>query len=136
MDRILRVGCPNHLVAEDTRSNFQDYWKYGNHLSIATNIAQVMKTMNKEDRNSFLMVLPAILGRLIPDIRYTPQGMLIKPGTNTRLIWDGSHLLFYYSVAVNMGPYARWVYLYAQWVYFLFDVQWGFFFSGISLEST
>ena len=90
------------MVAEDTRTNFQEYWKYGNHLSIATNIAQVMKKMNKEDRNSFLVILPAILGRLIPDICYAPQGMLIKPGKNSRLIWDGSHLLFYYSVAVSI----------------------------------
>ena len=102
LERILTVRCPAKLVADDTRKNFLEYWKYGNHLSIASNMDKVMKTMNKEDKNSFLMILPAILGRLIPDIRYTPQGLVIKPGENDRLIWDGSHLIFYYSVCVNM----------------------------------
>ena len=64
LERILTKGCPAKLVADDTRKNFLDYWKYGNHLTVASNIDKVMKTMNKEDKNSFLMVLPAILGRL------------------------------------------------------------------------
>ena len=102
LERILTKGCPTKLVAEDTRANFIDYWKYGNHVSIATNIAKVLQTINKEDKNSFLMVLPAILGRLIPNIRYTPQGLVVKAGKNDRLIWDGSHLIFHYSVCVNM----------------------------------
>ena len=102
LERILTKGCPAKLVADDTRKNFLDYWKYGNHLTVASNIDKVMKTMNKEDKNSFLMVLPAILGRLIPNIRYTPQGLVVKEGKNDRLIWDGSHLIFYFSVCVNM----------------------------------
>ena len=32
------------------------------------------------------------------------------------------------SKDVSMEPYARWVYLYAQWVYFLFEVPLVYFF--------
>ena len=98
----MAVGFPNYLVAEDTRSNFLDYYRYGNHITIAQNISKVMKTMNKEDKHSYLMTLPSILARLIPDLKLTPQGLIIKPGKNDRLIWDGSFMLFYHSVCVNM----------------------------------
>ena len=98
----MSVGCPNHLVAEDSRSNFLDYFHYGNHITIAHNISEVMKTMNKEDRNSYLMTLSSILARLIPDMKVTPQDLIIKHGKNDRLIWDGSFMLFYHSVCANM----------------------------------
>ena len=54
LERILTAGCPAKLVADDTRKNFLEYWKYGNHLTIAANMDKVMKMMNKEDKNSFI----------------------------------------------------------------------------------
>ena len=98
----MSVGCPNYLVAEDSKANFLDYFHYGNHITIAHNISKVMKIMNKEDRNSYLMTLPSILARLISDMKVTPQGIIIKPGKNDRFIWDSSFMLFYHSVCVNM----------------------------------
>ena len=109
-----------------------EYWRYGNYVSIASNIVKVMHTINKEDKNdnlsttrpvvpitividttglvvlnlsknSHLMVLPAILGMFIPSFHYTPQGLVVKADKNDRLIWDGSHLIFYYSVCVNIN---------------------------------
>ena len=60
VQRVMAVGCPNYLVAEDTRSNFLDYYRYGNHITIAQNMSKVMKTMNKEDKHSYRMTLPSI----------------------------------------------------------------------------
>ena len=80
VQRVMAVGCPNYLVAEDIRSNFLDYYRYGNHITIAQNMSKVVKTMNKEDKHSYLMTLPSILARLIPDLKLTPQDLIIKPG--------------------------------------------------------
>ena len=69
-----------------THKNFLDFFRYGNHSSINKNIEQTMKAMNKEDRNQFLIPLPSWLTRFIRHHHITPQGLLIKPGKNDRLI--------------------------------------------------
>ena len=46
--RILNVGCPAYFNAESSQENFQLFMKHGNHTTIASNIAKVMKTINKE----------------------------------------------------------------------------------------
>ena len=48
--------------------------------------------MNKEDRNQFIIPLPSWLTRFIRHLHITPQGLVIKPGKNDRLIWDGSFI--------------------------------------------
>ena len=42
-------GCPNHFVAESSRSNAMLYWRKGNNPSINRNLHKVVKTMNKEE---------------------------------------------------------------------------------------
>ena len=59
--RIFKVGCPNKLQGEDSRQNFIDYWKYRNHSSIDKNVEKVLKVMNKEYKNSYLIPFPSIL---------------------------------------------------------------------------
>ena len=89
LERTLLVGCPNHMNAKDTRENFMQYLKYGNHTTISANLAKVMKVMDKEERHSFLVALPGILARFIHDMHLTPQYLLKKPEKKTGLFWMG-----------------------------------------------
>jgi hypothetical protein len=56
--RVMTVGCPSHLVAETSRTNAIRYWRAGNNPSIRRKLDQVMKTMNKEEKNNFVIPLP------------------------------------------------------------------------------
>jgi len=56
--RVMTVGCPCHLVAETSRANAIRYWRAGNNPSIRRKMDQVMKTMNKEEKNNFVIPLP------------------------------------------------------------------------------
>ena len=101
MKRILEVGAPNFLVAESTQTNFETYRKYGNHPTLSQNIVKVRKVMNKEERNSYVIPFPNWMTRLIPNLHTTPQGLIVKPGKNDRLIFDGSVRLQWNSMPVN-----------------------------------
>ena len=90
--RTLLVGCPNNMTASSTHDNFLKFFRYGNHSSITHNLPQVLKTLNKEDRNQYLLPFPNWLARFMKQIHVTPQGILSKSGKNDRLIWDGSFI--------------------------------------------
>ena len=88
--RILEVGAPNFLVAKSSQKNFEIYRNYGNHPTLHQNMAKVQKVMNKEERNSCVIPFLNWMMRLIPNLHTTPQGLIVKPGKNDRLIFDGS----------------------------------------------
>jgi len=48
------------------------------------------------------MPFPSWIARFIPNLHLTPQGLVIKPGKNDRLVFDGSHLIKFNSSCVNM----------------------------------
>jgi hypothetical protein len=77
-------------------------FKYGNHKSIQKNLKKTMKTMNKEDRNQFLIPLPNWLTRFINHLHITPQGLLEKKGKNDRLVWDGSFTPDWEAICINI----------------------------------
>jgi hypothetical protein len=66
---------------------------YGNHPSLSTHIAKVMETMNKEDRKDHVLTFPAWLARFVPHLMTTPQGYVMTPGKNDRLVFDASFML-------------------------------------------
>ena len=74
--RVITIGCPNHVVAETSRANALHYWRHGNHSSINQKIDQVMSTINKEERNNYVIHLPHWLLRFVPHIFLTPQHIL------------------------------------------------------------
>ncbi len=99
--RLFQKGCPSYFNATSSHENFLTFLNNGNHLTIAMNIKKVLKTMNKEDKNAFVITLPRWIIRLVPNIHTTPQGYLIKPGKNDRLIWDGSHKYNWRDTNIN-----------------------------------
>ena len=102
LERLFSIGAPNKFNASSTHKNYLDYFRYGNHSSILKDIDKTLKAMNKEDRNQFLIPLPSWIARFIRHSHLTPQGLLIKPGKNDRLIWDGSFLPTWDSTSINM----------------------------------
>ena len=55
---IMTMGCPNHLNELTSRDNALLYWRRGNHPSIRAKINQVMTTMNKEEKNNYIIHVP------------------------------------------------------------------------------
>eukprot|EP00956_Cyclotella_meneghiniana_P027935 scaffold64035_cov53-Cyclotella_meneghiniana.AAC.1 len=61
--RVMVTGCPNHFVAETTRANALLHWSMQNGPTINKKLDQVLKTMNKEDKNNFVIPIPHWLAR-------------------------------------------------------------------------
>ena len=99
--RIFITGTPRIFQAESTRANFDTYKKYGNHSTIDKYKDKVLALMNKEERNCYVMVFPCWLSRFIPDMHLTPQSIVVLPGKNDRLVFDGSAKLEWDSLPVN-----------------------------------
>ena len=100
--RVMTVGCPAVFNAESSRENSLNYWRAGNNKSIAQNIDAVMKTMNKEERNKFVVPLSAWTWRFIKNLHYIPQHLLILPPKKDRQISDSSMRYDETSISVNM----------------------------------
>ena len=81
----LLVGSPNVMNDSSTHKNCLTYFRYKNHGTIAKTIYQVKKTMNKEDRNQYVLPFPYWIARLVKILHLTPQFLLQKPGKNDRL---------------------------------------------------
>ena len=100
--RVMTVGCPNILNANITRENALKYWRAGNNPSVSKKLPQVMKTMNKEDRNKFVIALSSWSWRYIPHLFITPQHILEKPGKKDRQIFDAAFMHDADSIPINM----------------------------------
>jgi hypothetical protein len=72
-----------------------------NHSSIAAKLHQVLATMNKEDRNNFVIPLPHWSARFIPNLFITPQHILEHPGKKDRQIFDASRRYTWDSTPIN-----------------------------------
>ena len=99
--RVMTVGCPNHFNANTSRANALLYWRKGNHPSIRAKIDQVMTTMNKEERNNYVVHVPCWLWRFVPHCFITPQHILEKPGKKDRQIFDASRKYDWDSLPIN-----------------------------------
>ena len=102
VERILTIGAPTHMSGELSRKNFLEYWRYGNHPSICNNRDKIKKVMNKEDKHKYNITLPIWSARFIPNLHLSPQGLVVKPGKNDRLVNDASFVSTHESVCVNM----------------------------------
>ena len=100
--RVMFTGCPNHFVAESSRANALLHWRLRNHPSIDKKLPQVQATMNKEDRNNFVIPLPHWIARFTPHLFFTPQHILEKPGKKDRQIFDASRRYTPWSTPINM----------------------------------
>ena len=92
LEHILTYGCPTKYNVHSTFKDFATMLAYGNHPSLTNNVDKVHETMNKEDRKEYVLTFLAWLAHFIPHLALTPQGLLIKPGKNDHLVYDGSFM--------------------------------------------
>ena len=99
--RVLQVGCPAVLNATTSRSNFLDYWRYGNHSTIASYHDNLVQSLAKEDAYQYILPLPSWLARFIPNLHLNPLGLVVKPGKDNRLVIDPSFWVGPDSTPIN-----------------------------------
>jgi hypothetical protein len=51
----MTIGFPNHLNELTLCDNALLYWQKGNHPSIRAKIDQVMTTINKDEKNNYII---------------------------------------------------------------------------------
>jgi hypothetical protein len=101
MEQILLDGCPAQLDFEEPLSNKIEMIERGNSKSFNDNTNLVLKTMNKEDRYSHLILLDAIMCCFSPYCCHTTQTMVIKAGKSDCLCWDGSTTIKPTDIVMN-----------------------------------
>ena len=99
--RVMTTGCPAKFVSGSTHANALLHWRLLNYPSIMAKLPQGMETMNKEDRNNFVIPLPHWLARFIPNLFIMPQHILERPGHTDRQIFDASRRYTWDSVPIN-----------------------------------
>ena len=87
---ILREGCPSTLSCVLPDSKKMGAIRRGNPPSIAENMESVRDTLNKEEKHSHIACFLPWLGVVSPMANVSSQGMVIKPGHDPRLVWDGT----------------------------------------------
>ena len=103
VEHLLRKGAPHKMNGHSTSENFYTYKRYGNHTSIQLKPEKIAKVMNKEHKHRYAIALPCWIARFVPNLHLTPQGLVVKPGKNDRLIFDASFKPHYNSFNVNMS---------------------------------
>jgi hypothetical protein len=99
--RVMTVGCPNHLNASTYCDKALLYWRKGNHPSNRAKIDQVMTTMNKEEKNNYVIHVPHWLWQFVPHCFITPQHILERPGKKGRQIFDASRKYTWDSTPID-----------------------------------
>lgn len=100
--RVMTIGCPAKMVAETSRDNVMTYFRGGNNPSIKKSLPRVMDTMNKEERNNFVIPIPSWIARFVPHLFFTPQHLLEKENKKARQIFDAKYRYNAESKSVNM----------------------------------
>ena len=101
MLRMLRRGCPAKLQFEMPRHQKLRQLRRGNGPSVLEHHEEVWATMNKEEKNSHLLPFLPFIVWFSNTAFHVPQGMVLKPGSDPRLVWDGSTKLLWDDVVMN-----------------------------------
>ena len=99
--RILIYGTPSRLNHYETQKNYKSYLNYGNHPSFNKYPERTAKILNKEDKHNYTIFLPEWIKYFIPNAHFTPQGLVVQPGKNDRLVYDGTFRVQPDSIAIN-----------------------------------
>ena len=99
--RILTQGCPASVNYEEDTASKVAMMKRGNQEHFFENADVVKQTINKEDRYSYSLPVVAFFCLFSPFLCHNAQGMIIKPGKNPRIVWDGSTKRTPMDVVIN-----------------------------------
>jgi len=98
---MLLDGCPVELKFTEPLSNKLEMIWRGNSKSFNNHPELVKKAMNKEDRYSHLVPIDVDICRASAYLRHTIQTVVMKPGKNDRLVWDGTTTLLALDIVMN-----------------------------------
>jgi hypothetical protein len=101
IERILLNSCPAELMFTEPLSNKLEMIRRGNLKSFDKHPDLVKKAMNKEDRYSHLVPIDEDICRASAYLRHTIQTVVMKPGKNNRLVWDGMTTLLALDIVMN-----------------------------------
>jgi hypothetical protein len=86
----MTTGRLAKFISSSTVANALLHWHLLNNPSIFAKLPQVMYTMNKEDKNNFVM-MPHWLVWFIPNLFMMPQHSLEHPWKKDHQIFDAFH---------------------------------------------
>ena len=101
IERILLDGCPAESMFTVPLSNKLEMIRRGNLKSFDEHPELVKKAMNKEARYSHLVPIDEDICRASAYLRHTIQTVVMKPGKNDRLVWDGTTTLLALDIVMN-----------------------------------
>ncbi len=101
MERIFLDGCPVELKFTEPLSNKLEMILHGNSKSFNNHPELVKKAMNKEDRYSHLVPIDVDICRASAYLCHTIQTVVMKPGKNDRLVWDGTTTHLTLDIVMN-----------------------------------
>jgi hypothetical protein len=100
-ERILLDGCPVELKFTEPLSNKLEMIRRGNLESFNDHPELVKKAMNKEDCYSHLVPIDEDICRVSAYLCHTIQTVVMKPGKNDCLVWDGTTTLLALDIVMN-----------------------------------
>ncbi len=105
IERILLDGCPVELMFTEPLDNKLKMIRQENSKSfndiVNDNPDLVRKAMNKEDRYSHLVPIDEDICRASAYLRHTIQTVIMKPGKNDPIVWDGTTILLALHIVMN-----------------------------------
>lgn len=99
--RILTKGCPAELQFELPREHKNRMLRRGNQKSVLDHKPEVWSTMNKEEKHCHIIPFFSWVCRFANSAHHVPQGMVMKPGKDPRIVWDGSTKLLPDDIVMN-----------------------------------
>ncbi len=106
----MTTSCPSVFSAACLRNHFIIYWKHRNNPSIAKQLDTVMKTMNKEECNNFVIPLPSWVALFLLYLFLVLQHILVKDGRKDMIIFNTAKGPTMASILVNLKtPTKDWM---------------------------
>jgi len=93
--------CPVELKFTEPLSNKLEMIWRGNSKSFNDHPELIKKAMNKENRYSYLVPIDVDICCVSAYLRHTIQTLVMKPGKNDRLVWDGTTTLLALDIVMN-----------------------------------
>ena len=103
LTRIFTSGSPAYCNAESTEANFQEYVKYGNHKSMEADPVATRKSLLKESKRGYVLLMDPQILQFLLHAHITPNGIIgaDHPTKSPRVIFDSTFRPTVWSSAIN-----------------------------------
>ncbi len=101
IEQILLDRCPAELMFTEPLDNKLKMIRQQNLKSFNDNLNLARKAMNKEDQYSHLMPINEDICCTSAYLCHTIQTVIMKPGKNDPIVWDGTTILLALDIVMN-----------------------------------